>query len=296
MQFVEEFIPDVLKISFLIYIATFCVSLLQDKFAPEKIRNFVKEKNPWLSYLAAVGMGTLTPFCSCSSIPVFIGFLAAGIPLGISMAFLISSPLISEIALAILIALPKHGIYLTMVYLLSGSIISILGGWLCDHFRLERHIIFKFPKQTKIARNTSCKPQSFYSCLYSAHFNALQTLKNIGIYIIISVLAGLGFRYFMPEDFISYYLQGRRWWEVPLATLVGIPFYANHGALMPFIEALLEKNISMGTCMTLLMSATALSLPEIILLKKIFDFKLLAVFILWLTISFIITGFLLNNL
>lgn len=296
MQFVKEFVPDVLKICILIYIATFCVSLLQDKFAPEKIRDFVKGKNPWLGYLAAVGMGTLTPFCSCSSIPVFIGILAARIPLGISMAFLISSPLISEIALALLIALPKHGMYLTMAYLLSGSIISILGGWLCDYFRFERHIIFKFPNQTKIARNVSRKQQSFYSCLYSAHVYALQTLKDIGMYIIVSVLAGLSFRYFIPEDFITDYLQGKKWWEVPLATIIGIPFYANHGALMPFIETLLEKNISTGTCMTLLMSATALSLPEIILLKKIFDFKLLAVFILWLTVSFIITGFLLNNL
>lgn len=296
MQFVKEFVPDVLKICILIYIATFCVSLLQDKFAPEKIRDFVKGKNPWLGYLAAVGMGMLTPFCSCSSIPVFIGFLAARIPLGISMAFLISSPLISEIALAVLATLPEHRLRLITTYIFSGAIISILGGWLCDYFRFERHIIFKFPNQTKIARNASRKPQSFYSCLYSAHFYALQTLKDIGIYIIISVLAGLSFRYFIPEDFIINYLQGRKWWEVPLATIIGIPFYANHGALMPFIEALLEKNISTGTCMTLLMSATALSLPEIILLKKIFDFKLLAVFILWLTVSFIITGFLLNNL
>lgn len=296
MQFIEEFVTNVLKICILIYIVTFCISLLQDKFAPERIRDFVKGKNPWLGYLAAVGMGMLTPFCSCSSIPVFIGFLAARIPLGISMAFLISSPLISEIALAVLATLPEHRLRLITTYIFSGAIISIFGGWLCDRFRLEQHIIFKFPDRIKMARMFSSQPLSVYSYLYSANLYALQTLKNIGIYVIISILAGQGFQYFMPDDFVTNYLQGRRWWEVPLVTIIGIPFYANHGALMPFIEALLEKNIPTGTCMTLLMSATTLSLPEILLLKKIFDIKLLAIFILWLTISFILTGFLLNNL
>ena len=158
MQFIEEFVTNVLKICILIYIVTFCISLLQDKFAPERIRDFVKGKNPWLGYLAAVGMGMLTPFCSCSSIPVFIGFLAARIPLGISMAFLISSPLISEIALAVLATLPEHRLRLITTYIFSGAIISIFGGWLCDRFRLEQHIIFKFPDRIKMARMFSSQP------------------------------------------------------------------------------------------------------------------------------------------
>lgn len=297
MYFVVDFITDVLKICALIYIATFCVSLIQDKFAPEKIRDFVKGKNPWPGYLVAVGMGTFTPFCSCSSIPVFIGFLAAGVPLGISMAFLISSPLISEIALTILVSFPENGLYLASVYMISGSIISILGGWICDRFGFNQDIIFQFPKRIYVEKNITLQHvSSIYSCLYSAHFYALQTLKNISVYVVISVMIGLCFQFFVPEDFISDYFQGKNWWEIPLATFVGIPLYANHGALMPFIESLLEKGVSTGTCITILMSATALSLPEIILLKKIFDFKLLSFFILWLTISFVVTGLFLNNL
>ncbi len=297
MDIVYSFFAETLKILALIYTATFAVGLLQDVFSPEKIRDYIKGKSVWVGYMAAIGMGIFTPFCSCSSIPVFLGFLSAGIPFGISAAFLISSPLISETALILLPSVPHHGGWLTVVYILSGTLTALSGGYLADRFKLESNIIFKFPERKPISRKQQAEAAKIGERVLSANLFAYSTLKSIFPYVLISLAAGFAFQqYFSTRPIMQLYLQGQKWWEVPAAVVLGIPFYANHGALMPFIDSILEQGVAPGTGMALLMSATAISLPEMILLKKIINLKLLVLFVLWLILFFVLTGYLLNIL
>ena len=174
---------DMLRTFILIYVATFAVATLQDIFSAEKIKDFVSGKNRFIGYFVAVGMGIFTPFCSCSSIPVFIGFLAAKIPLGIAMAFLVSSPLLSEIAMIIL-PTAYNGVELMVLYIVSGSIISVAAGWLTDYYNPEKYIIFRFPQRRKLKRKLLKGKNGVKDFIISAHNFAYGTLKGIALFVL----------------------------------------------------------------------------------------------------------------
>ena len=295
-QVLISFIIEIIEIFGLIYIATFIISMLKNIFSPEKIKNFVENKNKWIGYLTAVVMGLFTPFCSCSSIPVFIGFISAKIPIGISIAFLISSPLLSEIAVIILPTIKPNGWTLLFFYVISGTIISVIAGFLADNLNLNKEIIFEFPEQKVIAKRLNNNRISIIKYLKSAHYFSINTLKNIYPYVFISLIVGFCIQTFLNHNFIMSYMTGHKWFEVLIAAFTGIPFYANHGSLMPLIKTMIEQKIAAGTCMTFLMGATAISIPEIIMLKKLFSTKLLFLFIGYLLVAFIFIGYLLNSI
>lgn len=290
---VSFFIEDFFKIFLLIYLTLFVVSLFRYQLAPEKIRQYLSGKHSFWGYILAVLLGAVTPFCSCSSIPLFLGFVAAGIPFGITMAFLISSPLISEVAVLLLLITPHAGWKVAVVYILVGAIISILGGWLCDVFRMERYVKMPEAPPQKCSCSISISDKIKSTIIY-ANTYALSTIKDIGVYVILGLIVGAFMHGYIPHELFVKYLGSKNFFAVPLAALIGIPVYANHNSVLPIVQVLLMKGVPVGTTLVMLMSITAISLPELIMLNKVLNWKILAIFVGFLLVSFIFVGYLLN--
>lgn len=293
---VHFFIEDSTKIFVLIYMMIFIVSLFRSQLSPEKVRDYLTGKSKFIGYILAASLGIITPFCSCSSIPLFIGFLASGVPFGVSIAFLVASPLVSEIAAIMLIGMDGAGASVAGIYILTGTIIAIFAGWLADKFKLERFLAINIAvKKPEISRAASIKARAIALIKYANGF-AFNTLKSIWIYIIIGLIIGAGMHGYVPQEFFVKYLGAQNNWAVPIAAVIGIPFYTSHAGVVPIIQVLLMKGVPVGTALTMLMSLTAISLPEMIMLKKVFTYKLLGLFITFLLLAFVITGYILNAL
>jgi len=331
---VSFFIEDTIKIFLLIYVMLFVVSLFRAQLSPDKIKNYLSGKSAWIGYLLAVLLGVVTPFCSCSSIPLFIAFIAAGIPFGITMTFLISSPLISEIAAALLLITPNAGVIAATAYITVGAIISILGGWLCDRYGLEKlRRKHPFDEEAHIhCHEKHCHHEAHCTChankgeehdiscpcyhlhdkddcgcghrhhheeeetslIKYAHNYANATIKDIWIYVLIGLAVGAFMHGYIPTEMYAKYLGANNPFAVIIAALAGIPIHANHDSVLPIIQVLLLKEVPLGTTLVMLMSITAISLPEMIMLHKVLSWKMLSIFVGYLFISFIIVGYLLN--
>ncbi|MDD4556523.1 MAG: permease [Alphaproteobacteria bacterium] len=295
-QAVHFFIEDTTKIFFLIYVLIFFISLFRSQLSPEKVREYLSGKSKWYGYLLAVFLGVVTPFCSCSSIPLFMGFIAAGVPFGVAIAFLVSSPLISEIAAIMLLSMEGAGWYVAGVYILTGTVISVLAGWLADKFNIERFLAIKIDMKTpQTCGCTSMKEKAVALIKYANGF-AMDTIKSIGLYILIGLVIGAFMHGYIPQELFVKYLGADNLFAVPLASVIGIPLYTSHAGVVPIIQVLLMKGVPVGTALVMLMSLTAISLPEMIMLKKVFTYKLLAIFTGFLLVAFIITGYILNAL
>lgn len=291
---VHFFIEDTSKIFVLIYVLIFFISLFRAQLSPMKVRDYLSGKSKFYGYFLAVFLGVVTPFCSCSSIPLFMGFLTAGVPFGVAIAFLISSPLISEIAAIMLLTMDGAGAYVVAIYILTGTIIAVLGGWLADKFNLEKYLAFKI--NNAIAPECACSStkEKIKALIVYAHSFATETLKSIWIYIIIGLIIGSFMHGYIPQELFVKYLGSDNFWAVPFASILGIPIYTSHAGVVPIVQVLLLKGVPVGTALVMLMSLTAISLPEMIMLKKVFSYKLLAIFTTFLLVSFIVTGYILN--
>lgn len=290
---IHFFVEDTLKIFFLLYALIFIISLFRSKLSSEKIRDYVLGKPRWLAYGLAVFLGVVTPFCSCSSIPLFIGFIAAGVPFGVAMAFLVSSPLVSEIAAVLLVGVA--GPKIAVVYVVVGAMISMLAGFLTDFFGLGRFLekdVREDLRGEKTECGCCCKKK--ISVFRYAHNYALGTIKDLYLYILIGIAVGAAMHGYVPQEVILKYAGSDNIWAVPFVAVLGIPLYANHVGVIPIVDALLQKGVPVGTALVALMSITAISLPEIMMLKKVLQWKLLALFTGFLLISFIVVGYLLN--
>lgn len=293
-QAVHFFIEDITKIFVLLYVLIFVISLFRAQLSAQRVRDYLSGKKRWYGYFLAVFLGTVTPFCSCSSIPLFIGFLSAGIPFGITMAFLVSSPLISEIATIMLLGMKGAGPLVALVYVLSGMVIGILGGWLADRFHLEKWISFKpVPAAPACYCQQTIKQKVKELVIYAHHF-AWDLIKSIWLYVVFGLVAGAAIRGYVPVEWLGRYLGAQNPWAVPLASVIGAPLYANHVGVVPIIQALLLKGVPIGTALVILMSITAVSLPEIMMLKKVLSWKLIGAFLGYLIIAFIVVGYLIN--
>lgn len=289
------FIEDTIKIFALIYVMLFVVSLFRAQLSPEKIKSYLQGKTLWYGYILAVFLGVITPFCSCSSIPMFIAFTAAGIPFGVTMAFLISSPLISEIAAVLLLITPEAGFSASIIYILTGAVISIVGGYLCDRFHLEK--LKEKKSQNKHCHchehNHNLKDEA-KSLIRYAHDYASNTVKEIAPYVLIGLVIGAFMHGYIPEKFFVKYLGEENPFAVLIASIAGIPIYANHDSVLPIVQILLMKGIPIGTTIVMLMSITAISLPEMVMLHKALSWKMLGIFTVYLFVSFIIVGYIIN--
>ena len=292
------FIADTIKIGILLVIINFLMAVTRYYFPIEKLKD-VLTKRKWygLDYLLAALLGVITPFCSCSSIPLFIGFLSSGIPLGVTFTFLIASPLINEASLILFPAL--FGVKTTIVYNLIGIIISILGGVLIQKLKLEKYVnqdLLKFKNKTSIKLENNSKRVPLKKLLKYFWEDGFSITKKVFPYVLLGVGLGAIIHGFIPIELIEKYLSNKEWWVVPVATLMGVPMYANSVSVIPVVDALIGKGVPIGTALAFLTATVTLSIPEAMILKKAMNIKLLLIFFGITTFGIILMGYILNSL
>lgn len=293
---VNFFIYDSIKIGLLLIVINYLMAITRYYFPIEKARNILTKKR-WLgfNYLLAAILGVVTPFCSCSSIPLFIGFLGAGIPLGITFAFLISSPLINEASLYLFPII--FGMKITILYNLFGLLIAIIGGLLIQKLKVEKYVIpeflnFKSRAQIKLTNNN--QDFSFSQLFFYFWKDSFQITKRIFPYIILGVGIGAVIHGFVPNNLAEKYLSAGSWWTVPIAVFLGAPLYANSIGVLPIMEVMAQKGIPAGTVLAFMTSIVALSLPEALILKKVMRWQLLAIFFGITITGIILMGYFFN--
>ncbi|MBZ9537972.1 permease [Modicisalibacter tunisiensis] len=294
---VHFFVEDVTKIFFLLVVMIYVISLARASLNVEKIRNYLAGNNKYLGYVLGSTFGAITPFCSCSSIPIFLGFTSAGIPIGITMSFLLTSPLINEVAVLLLFSLV--GWEITLIYVLTGMLIGVFGGMFLDLVRAERLLQPFALKAYQTAGAPGVEPGdgSRISLKERHEFAKMELLGILGRvwkWVFIGVGLGAALHGFVPEAWFESNLGSGQWWSVPLAVLVGIPLYSNSTGIIPVMESLIMKGLPLGTTLAFCMSTVAASFPEFILLKQVMTWKLLAIIFAILLMSFTIIGWVVN--
>jgi uncharacterized protein len=290
---VNFFIYDTIKIFLLLIVIIFAISLVRSFLPPEKIRNILSREKKYVGNVLAALLGIVTPFCSCSAVPLFLGFVRAGVPLGATFSFLVSSPMINEVALVLLLGL--FGWKIALIYVVSGLGIAIVSGIVIGKLRVEKLLKeFVFDGQGEIHGLTfdmSWKDRISYAKSYT-----LDILKTVWPYVLIGVALGAWIHGYVPADLIAKYAGGHRWYAVPVATLIGIPLYSNAAGVIPLVSVLTEKGVAMGTTLAFMMAVTALSLPEFMILKTVMKVRLIAIFAGVVGTGIIFTGYLFNFL
>ncbi|WP_410507678.1 permease [Methanosarcina hadiensis] len=289
---VSFIIYDVMKIFVLLAVMIFAVSYIRTYVTPEKTRKVLGGKKGLQYHLLASMMGAVTPFCSCSSVPLFIGFVEAGIPLGVTFSFLITSPLVNEAAIAALWA--TMGFKATLIYTVSGILLGVIGGYLIGLLKMEKYVA-EFVYKVKIGDlNKNARDLSVKERTAAAYESVKDIVEKVWIYVIIGVALGGIFHGYAPEGILEKYAGKDNLLAVPVAVLIGVPLYSNIMGMIPIMESLIGKGLPVGTALAFIMGVTALSLPEIIILKKVLKNELIAAFITIVTVFIIFTGYLFN--
>ena len=290
------FVYDTLKILILLFLIVFLMGIVNAYLPIEKLRNFLNRKKLYgLEYLFASVFGAITPFCSCSSVPLFIGFMQGGIPLGVTFAFLITSPLVNEVAIAMFIGM--FGIKATLIYAISGILLGTIGGLLLGKFNLEP-LLSDWVK--KILENKMQQGEyeeeklTFRQRLPEITRGAWEIVKGVVLYVIIGIAIGAAMHGYVPENFFGQYLGGGQWWTVPLAVILAVPMYANAAGIVPVIQVFVAKGVPLGTAIAFMMATVGLSIPEATLLKKVMTMKLIAIYFGVVTLFIILSGFIFN--
>ncbi len=291
---IRFFIFEVPKVMLLLVIIIFGVGILRSYFTTEKTRKVLEGKSLFTGNILSALLGIITPFCSCSAIPLFLGFVEAGIPIGVTFSFLIAAPMVNEVALILLAGM--FGWKVAIIYVTTGLAIAILSGWLIGKFKLEKYVadwVFsvKSNQDNEIEEKTT-----FYDRIQKGYESVKEIVSKIWIYIIIGIAVGAGAHGYVPEDFLGALLGKGNWYGVPLAILIGIPMYSNAAGIIPIVSVLIEKGVSLGTALAFMMSVIALSLPEIIILKKVLKWQLIIAFIGVVASGIIIVGYIFNYL
>ena len=290
---VNFFIYDTIKIFILLSVIIFVVSIIRSFLPPEKIRFILSHKNKYTGNVLASLLGIITPFCSCSAIPLFLGFVQAGVPLGTTFSFLVASPMINEVALVLLLGM--FGWKIALIYIASGLIIAILSGIIIGKMKME-NLVESFVYENSINAKTNLPNMTWRDRFVYARDYTWDIIKKVWPYIIIGIALGAWIHGYVPTDFLAKYAGADKWYAVPFAVLIGIPLYSNAAGIIPLVGALTEKGVSMGTTLAFMMAVTALSLPEFMILKRVMKTKLILIFAGIVGIGIIFTGYLFNAL
>lgn len=287
---VHFFIYDVIKIFILLSVLIFTISYIQSFFPPERTRKILGGFNGITANILGALLGTVTPFCSCSSIPLFIGFTSAGLPIGVSFSFLISSPLVDLASVLLLASIFNWKI--AIAYVIVGLILAVIGGSLISKLKLEKYVEpFVYGNKLK---EIELEEMTTKDRLQFSREQVLDIINKVWLYILIGVGIGAAIHNWIPESVIAALLGQDKWYSVLLATLVGIPMYADIFGTLPIAEALVGKGVGIGTALSFMMAVTALSLPSMILLKKVIKTKLLVIFASIVTVGILIIGYTFN--
>lgn len=286
------FIFEVPKVILLLILIIFGVGILRSYFTTEKTRKVLEGKSLFTGNVMAALLGIVTPFCSCSAIPLFLGFVEAGVPLGVTFSFLIAAPMINEVAVVLLLGL--FGWKVMLIYIVTGLFIAIVSGWIIGKLKLEKYVA-EWVFQVKTNQETEENGTMSFSARINYAFDSVKEIVGkIWIYIILGIAVGAGAHGYVPQEFLGSLLGNQNWYGVPVAILIGVPMYSNAAGIIPIVSVLIEKGVSLGTALAFMMSVIALSLPEIIILKKVLKWQLIAAFVGIVSFGIICVGYLFN--
>ena len=294
---VNFFIYDTIKIIILLFCISFVMGIINAYFPIERLRQYLTTHKLYgLDYFMAALFGGITPFCSCSSVPLFIGFVKGGIPLGVTLTFLIASPLVSEVAIAMFLG--SFGVKATLIYVVSGTVLSMIAGYILGRMRLEPYLS-DWVKNAQMQSNAQSErweveKTPFLKRLPTITKESWGIVRGVLLYIIIGIGIGAAMHGYVPEGFFEQYLSSENWWGVPLAVVLAVPMYANPASVVPVIEVFVAKGIPLGTAIAFMMAIIGLSIPEATMLKQVMTWRLIGIFFGVVTLLIIISGYLFN--
>jgi len=286
---INFFIFDTIKILILVTVIIFVVSIIRSFLPKEKVKAILSHRYPFIGNILAALLGIITPFCTCSAIPLFLGFIEAGVPIGVTFSFLIASPMINEVALVMLLGM--FGWKIALIYIVSGLLIAVFSGMIIGKLKVESLI------ENLDYQNSSPKAESkisWQSRFRYAKRYTFNILKKIWPYVLVGIALGALIHGYVPTDFLARYAGADKWYAVPLATVLGIPLYSNVAGIIPLVSVLTEKGVAIGTTLAFMMAVTGLSLPEFMILRKVMKPKLIIIFAGIVGIGIILTGYLFN--
>jgi uncharacterized protein len=289
---VAFFTFEVPKVLMLLVLIVFGVGIVRSFFTPEKTRQLLAGKREWVGNVLASLLGIVTPFCSCSAIPLFLGFVETGVPLGVTFSFLISAPMINEIALVLLLGM--FGWKVALLYISTGLAIAMSAGWVIGKLRMERYVeSWVYENQ---ATQCACTAGivTWQDRIEAGETAVKEIVGKVWLYVLLGIAVGAGIHGYVPENFMAAMMGKSAWWSVPLAVLIGIPMYSNAAGIIPIVHALLEKGAALGTVLAFMMAVIGLSLPETIILRKVLKIPLIAAFLGVVSAGIIIVGYLFN--
>lgn len=284
------FIYETLKIFTLLAVIIFAVALLRSFFPPEKTKKILARRREYVGNGAAALLGVVTPFCSCSAVPLFIGFVEAGVPLGVTFSFLISSPMVNEVALVLLFGL--FGWRIAALYLGTGLLVALVAGLIIGRLKLE-HQVEDYVWQLRVGAGEATVPGWPERFAYARQYTG-EILHKVWLYVVVGIGVGGFIHGYVPQDFLVHYAGPGNPLAVPMAVVLGVPLYSNAAGVIPIVQALMTKGMSIGTVLAFMMAVTALSFPELVILRKVLKPRLLAIFVAIMTVTIIAVGYLFN--
>ncbi len=288
------FIYDTPKVLMLLTLVVFGVGIIRSFFTPERTRAILAGKKESAGNVMAALLGVVTPFCSCSAVPLFLGFVTTGVPLGVTFSFLIAAPMVNEVALVLLYGL--FGWKIAAVYMGTGLAIAMIAGWIIGRLKMERHLE-EWVYQIQAGKvHLEEGPKDWVERIKYGIDAVKEIVGKVWIYVVLGIAVGAGIHGYVPEGFLAGFMGKSAWWSVPLSVLLGIPMYSNAAGIIPIVQALLGKGAALGTVLAFMMSVIALSLPEMIILRKVLKPRLIATFIAVVGTGILCVGYIFNLL
>lgn len=294
---VDFFFYDTTKILILLFLISAIMGVINAYFPVDRLKRYLTTHKLYgLQYFLASLFGAITPFCSCSSIPLFIGFVKGGIPLGVTFAFLITSPLVNEVAVAMFLG--TFGVKITLVYVISGILLGMIGGFVLGKMRLEPYLsdwVLNIQKSSD-AESAAWEAEKvpFLKRLPTILKDSWGIVKGVLLYVVIGIAIGAAIHGYVPEGFFQHYMSKDTWYAVPLSVILGVPMYANAAGIVPVIEVFVSKGVPIGTALAFMMAVVGLSLPEATMLKKVMKWKLVGIYFGTISLFIIISGYIFN--
>jgi hypothetical protein len=288
----QFFFYDTPKVLLLLTGVVFVMGMVNSYFTPERTRALLAGRTEGVANVMAASLGIVTPFCSCSAVPLFIGFVQAGVPLGVTFSFLISAPMVNEVALALLFGM--FGWKIAALYLGLGLTVAIVAGWIIGRLKMEAYLEDWVRDMPKMSAGFEATETTLADRVQAGFASVREIVGKVWPYILAGIAIGAGIHGWVPEDFMASFMGKDAWWSVPLAVLIGVPMYTNAAGVIPIVQALLAKGAALGTVLAFMMSVIALSLPEMIILRKVLKVRLIATFIGVVAAGILIVGFVFN--
>lgn len=288
----QFFFYDTPKVLMLLTAVVFVMGMVNSYFTPERTRALLAGRSEGAANVMAASLGIVTPFCSCSAVPLFIGFVQAGVPLGVTFSFLISAPMVNEVALTLLFGM--FGWKVALLYLGLGLTVAIVAGWVIGRLKMEAHLEDWVRDMPKMSADFEAADQTLGDRIEGGFHAVKEIVGKVWPYILGGIALGALIHGYVPEDFMASFMGKEAWWSVPLAVLMGVPMYTNAAGVIPIVQALLAKGAALGTVLAFMMSVIALSLPEMIILRKVLKLRLIATFVAVVASGILLVGFVFN--